>query len=817
VKPRFDVDISKFYVRLSDYEKVKEIGRGAFGGVYSARHKTTGVIVAVKELYPDREDPSQRQAYTREVQMLGTLRHPAILTLHGCTPFDERPAILTPLLAASVQHYVDLEGKGQPATCWTPTQKHIVLLGIAAAMAFMHENRCIHRDLKPANVLLDDECEPHVADFGLSKFVEKGATLAQSIRGGTPQYMAPEIHLGDDFDFKVDVYAYSMIMFVVLTGLDPFPNIKNQLVLARRVANGDRPTIPNYIAKPYADLMRRCWETAPASRPDFADIVSALGEDDVLAEVDIDPVKDYQARVCSPDHVPATSVRFVEAQRRAPRAVVARVPIEELRRLADGGDGRSQVQFGAKLEAGDGIAKDLAGAVRYYRMAADAGDGDGMVALGRCLRKGIGVPQDVRAGFSLFKLAADRGLPDGQYWVAESLAYGIGCFRDPAEAARQYRLAADAGHGLAASGFGEAIERGNGVACDIAEAVRYYRMSSDLACPEGMFNLGDMYQHGKHIGQDVPEAIRLYKLAADENIENAFWALCEIYKKGHGPVQANLELAVQAAKASADRGHFRGLVELAGLIEEGAGIERDPARAKALFERAHSKQYSADQNNYAFSLEFGKGCVAQPALAVKYYQIAANNGCAMAMKNLGTCYDNGTGIAKDSAAAARWYKAGADAGCASACACYGEDLRVGDGVPVDYVEARKYLVKGAEMEDRSCYGHLGLMCKNGEGCEVDYAGAFKWLTRAAEKGLPWAIAELGILYDEGKGVAANPAKAAEWYRKGLAFGNRNAIERLGHLYRTGRGVALDLAEARKLFQKAQSLGSPTAAAISSLG
>jgi serine/threonine protein kinase len=107
----------------------------------------------------------------------------------------------------SLEHSIDLERPGIAPSAWTPTRKHIVLLGIASGMMFMHD--VLYRDLKPTNVLLDCAREPRVADFGLSKFVECRATLSQSTRGETCQSMAPEIHLDECFDFKLDVYAFA--------------------------------------------------------------------------------------------------------------------------------------------------------------------------------------------------------------------------------------------------------------------------------------------------------------------------------------------------------------------------------------------------------------------------------------------------------------------------------------------------------------------------------------------------------------------------------------------------------------------------------
>jgi TPR repeat protein len=179
---------------------------------------------------------------------------------------------------------------------------------------------------------------------------------------------------------------------------------------------------------------------------------------------------------------------------------------------------------------------------------------------------------------------------------------GVRCSSNWEEAARLLKLAADAGHALAANLLSELYEKGRGVAKSFPDAVRYYRLSSDISCPIGMFNLADMHLHGKHIAQNVREAVRLYQLGAQAGLKNALFALCELYRDGEADIPPDLEQTVEAAKLSADRGHFRGLVQYAELI-----WAYDPKQADALFAKAHAPGFQKRQVRFPFVLSTGKG------------------------------------------------------------------------------------------------------------------------------------------------------------------------------------------------------------------
>jgi TPR repeat protein len=821
-RPQGDIDLRPYYVNLRDYQKVKKLGQGAFGAVYLATQISTGRQVALKELEPDISDERQRISFQREVSILASGRHPALLTLIGCTPFEgdggRGPCIITPYMSrGSLDQYIKAEQKSQAAATWDRTRKLIILLGVASGMMFMHDNRMIHRDLKPANVLLDEKMEPKVADFGLSKFVQLGQSKYQTMRGGTAQFMAPELYLDEPYDFKVDVYAFGIMMFMVITGLDPFQDITNQVILARKVMNGERPTIPDWVGDSLRELITRCWHTSPDQRPHFNEIVYRLGEEKILEENDIDigPFKGYQVNVTPVELQPQTPVRLAQKRKVGGGTIVREkreglTPIETLRQMADQGDPYACVKYGQKLQKGDGIQADPRAAVAYFQRAADQNDTDGIVWLAKCYQRGIGTNRDIRQAVSLFVKAIERDDPEALDTMGTMLRYANGVNRDQFKAAAFYNKAADAGHVLAQAHYGEMLEEGRGVQEDIAEAVRYYKMSAEQACPEGMFNLADMYHHAKRVPKNLAEAVRLYRLAAQDGIEEASAALCEIYQSGEDEIRPNVEAAAEIAQQSAEREEFLGLVHYAELLESGRGVPRDQAKARQLLAVAHGPRFLTSQNNYGYALEHGKGCQKNPAQAVRYYAIASGHGNMAATYNLATCYEHGVGVPVNMTKALWLYKQAADSGHDSAIFCYAVALRSGDGCKQDHAEALKYFRKAAELHHAASYRMIGLMYEQGEGVPVDYAEASRWYKLSAEKRDPNGMAFLADMYENGKGVALDQGEAARLYRMAAQAGSRMAMTRLAAMYRDGRGVGRSVPEARRLLTRLASTGSAEA-------
>jgi serine/threonine protein kinase len=279
------------------------IGGGRFGVLQLVRELGTGKEYALTQINVKQVDTGLEQRFHREIEILGHFHHPTLLGLSGYVPLIAGsrtcPAILTEYMwHGTLQDAVNLEGAGDPLEMWNATRKLIVLYGIAVAISVLHAEWVIHRDLKPENVLLDDAFEPRVADFGVSKVNSPDGVMKQRQGIGTPRFVAPEIHDGQEYSFPVDVYSYGMTMYVVITGLVPFAKVNVQYIIGTKVMNGERPVMPSTIQQHWRALIEACWAQNPEQRRTVPEIQHALSGADFLEDtIDADAFAKYRAKI----------------------------------------------------------------------------------------------------------------------------------------------------------------------------------------------------------------------------------------------------------------------------------------------------------------------------------------------------------------------------------------------------------------------------------------------------------------------------------------------------------------------------------------
>ena len=762
------------------------LGTGGFGSVYQGIIIKTGQRVAVKEIMgnwtnrPASEVKDKRKRYMREVLIMATMKHPAVMNIVGYTPFEfsanNRPALLMPVMKRSVQKMIEDERLGLADPSWDLSAKHIVLYGTACGMCFLHANRVIHRDLKPDNVLLDADNLPYITDFGLSKFVPKGQTREQSMFGGTKQYMAPELCRGElDYTEKVDIYAFGMMMYAVLAGDDPFPGAEQRgWQFGRDIDMGKRPVLSGLVPEQYHKLIELCWDPAPAARPSFNQIVQELGREEYLVEgIDVEVFKDYQAKVCPEKFVIETrrKVSFQSISVRSSAKITNKSSTTMLIQSAESGTVDSMYKLAQRMRDGEGMDKDEKQAFTWFEKSYKGGLKKAVVDLGKCYEDGTGVARDMEKAILYYKLGVEYKIPEAMFLLGKCYFYGNGVTRNEIEATKLFREAAadENKYGDAESFYGYCLERGRGCKADAKKAFQYYTKANQHGSVEGMYNYADMLFHGQTLEQSVPQACDLFWLAARKGQHDAYYDLYQIYSRGYEQVQKDMESARRAAYEGSKVENMRAMLAYADIIESGhAMFGETNEQAKELRSKALSSAFVMSQNNFGVDLDEGKGCFCDREEAVKFFRMSAEHGQSIAWGNLGAHYVDGSGCAQDYNEAERCFRKSIDLGYESCCQRLAELLYDQQ----KYDEAFVFANRAANHGVVASYPLIGRMYMKGQGCTKDQQKGFEFYQRGAQADVPRGLYKAGCCYMKGKGTSKDLSQAKTLLSRAESEGNQ---------------------------------------------
>lgn len=662
-------------VNMDNFDVISALGKGTFGIVSLVREKSTGKKYASKALKPlsDDVDNKQEKLFKREVEIMATYNHYALLGFRGFTEFKKNSLsyILTEYCEKlELSKLILSETNGTAPHEYDDTQKFIIAYGIACGMQYLHKNHIIHRDIKPENIFLNESFEPKVADFGLSKKLE--GTIYQSETVGTPLFMAPELLEEKEYSYPVDVYAYGMVLYNIFTLESPFHYLGSQVFkLTQLVIAGERPQFLFDIPF-YQDLIIKCWDQNPEKRPSFDQIVEELNaiidSPDVL-DLSIDIIEDYKDKLLQKESQVLRSPGSKRTRQKPKRQLTI---IEKLREAANNGNIASQIDLANRYQKGEGVKQDFKKAVAYFKKAAKNGDIGAMVKYGVCLLEGEGVDnhnreeaeENYKKAAKYFEKTIERGQDENaMYYYSLQLLEGKGVEKDTEKAIYYLKNAADLHQADAENKYGMMLEFGSKeVKKNVKEAIKYYRKSSDHGNEVGMFNYADILEKGKHVEQNVKEAARLFRLSykrgyipaicrygemllegrgvdADPNeasrlfllaIQNkytsAYVSLGQMYLTGNG-FDKNEEEATRLFKMAADAGNVRGMIQYGISLEEGIGCKKDVVKALELYKKSIAKGSKIALTKAAKLLLLGEDGVDEDLeTAIDYLSTAKENG-----------------------------------------------------------------------------------------------------------------------------------------------------------------------------------------------
>ncbi|CAK7355419.1 unnamed protein product [Dovyalis caffra] len=279
-----DIDINTLQIiKNEDLEEQKELGSGTFGTVYHGKWR--GTDVAIKRLkkicFTGRSSEQERLTleFWREADILSKLHHPNVVAFYGVVQDGHGGT-----LATVTEYMVDGSLRNvllrKDSRYLDRRKRLLIAMDAAFGMEYLHSKNIVHFDLKCDNLLvnLKDPQRPicKVGDFGLSK-IKRNTLVSGGVRGTLP-WMAPELLNGSSnkVSEKVDVFSFSIVLWEILTGEEPYANMHYGAIIGGIVNNSLRPTIPSHCDSEWRRLMEQCWAPNPAVRPSFTEIASRL-------------------------------------------------------------------------------------------------------------------------------------------------------------------------------------------------------------------------------------------------------------------------------------------------------------------------------------------------------------------------------------------------------------------------------------------------------------------------------------------------------------------------------------------------------------
>lgn len=252
-------------VRIGNYRLGRTLGVGSFGKVKLAEHEPTGKKVAVKILNRHKIRAQQmEEKLKREIKILKLCLHPHIIRLYEVIETSTDVFVVTEYSSGGeLFDYIVERGRLAEAEARRFFQQ------IISGVEYCHKHMIAHRDLKPENLLLDEQSNVKIADFGLSNCMRDGWFLKTSC--GSPNYAAPEVISGKLYAGpEVDIWSCGVIVYALLCGTLPFDD-ESIPYLFRKIKGGIY-ILPSYLSDSSKDLISKMLVTDPLKRINIDEI-----------------------------------------------------------------------------------------------------------------------------------------------------------------------------------------------------------------------------------------------------------------------------------------------------------------------------------------------------------------------------------------------------------------------------------------------------------------------------------------------------------------------------------------------------------------
>lgn len=188
---------------------------------------------------------------TNEINILKEIRHDRVVACYGSVEKDDHLHLFMELMRGG-----SLSDRIKEKKVLSEEESRKYTMQMLEGVFFLHSKEIIHRDIKGSNILLDEHGNVKLADFGLSKIIQKiGSKTNLLSYCGTPYWMAPEIFRGEGYGRKVDIWSVGCTVVEVLTGRPPLGDLEPAAAMFRIGSKPTEPNLPKDISKAIKDLI----------------------------------------------------------------------------------------------------------------------------------------------------------------------------------------------------------------------------------------------------------------------------------------------------------------------------------------------------------------------------------------------------------------------------------------------------------------------------------------------------------------------------------------------------------------------------------
>ncbi|CAE5956910.1 unnamed protein product [Arabidopsis arenosa] len=266
-----DADVGECEIPWNDLVIGERIGLGSYGEVYHADWH--GTEVAVKKFLDQDFSGAALAEFRSEVRIMRRLRHPNVVFFLGAVTRPPNLSIVTEFLPRGSLYRI----LHRPKSHIDERRRIKMALDVAMGMNCLHTSTptIVHRDLKTPNLLVDNNWNVKVGDFGLSR-LKHNTFLSSKSTAGTPEWMAPEVLRNEPSNEKCDVYSFGVILWELATLRLPWRGMNPMQVVGAVGFQNRRLEIPKELDPVVGRIILECWQTDPNLRPSFAQLTEVL-------------------------------------------------------------------------------------------------------------------------------------------------------------------------------------------------------------------------------------------------------------------------------------------------------------------------------------------------------------------------------------------------------------------------------------------------------------------------------------------------------------------------------------------------------------